>query len=195
MRIKRVLAGLATGVFIFGMVGIAEATLVGSVPVQWNSHWYYIISDDGGADVSWTEANAYTLSDGYDSYLVTINNAAENDWLASDLFVGKYDDHWIGYYQPNTTDEPYGNWEWVNGETPGYENWNTGEPNNVSHGTGIGEDYAVFNNAQPGKWGDQWNEADVNFAIVEAVPLPAAGYLFGTGLVALVLMKRKRVDA
>jgi hypothetical protein len=192
------LAGLATGVFIIGMVGIAEAALVGSAPVPWNSHWYYIISDDGGADVSWTAANAYTSTDGYDySYLVTINNAAENDWLwkSSDLGVGTYDDHWIGYYQTETTDEPGGNWAWVNGETPGYENWNTGEPNNASHGSGIGEDYAVFNVPGHGLWGDQWNEAGVKFAIVEAVPLPAAVYLFGTGLVALVLMKRRRVDA
>ena len=194
MRIKRVLAGLATGVFIFGMVGIAEAALVRSDLVLWNSHWYYTISDSAENYFTWTEANNYTSSDGYNSYLVTINNQVENDWLVSEF--DRYPDYWIGYYQTDNTDEPGGNWAWVNGETPGYENWNSGEPNNSSHGSGIGEDYAVFNNAQPGKWGDyQWNEAGVKFAIVEAVPLPAAVYLFGTGLVALALMKRRRVDA
>jgi len=81
---------------------------------------------------TWTQAQAIAQSMG--GNLVTINEAAENQFLV-DTFGSEA--LWIGL----TDAEKEGVWKWVNGETATYRNWYPGEPNNY---LGI-EDYAQIN--------------------------------------------------
>ena len=70
-------------------------------------------------------------------YLVTINDDAENSWIMAN-FSGT-EMFYIGF----TDDDAYsveGTFVWVNGETPGYDNWQTGEPND----SGSGEDWVYM---------------------------------------------------
>ena len=69
---------------------------------------------------SWQEANDSCTSLGW--YLVTINDEAENSWLAS-TYSGE--DRWIGLN--DIVQE--GNFVWAYGES-NYTNWVNGEPNN-----------------------------------------------------------------
>ena len=86
----------------------------------------------------WSDAKAACSSLG--GYLATINNAAENTWVANLApFV------WIG----GTDEAQEGNWKWINGETWSYTNWNAGEPNNSGN-----EDYLTL---EYGRWNDLSN--------------------------------------
>ncbi|MEM9216539.1 MAG: FG-GAP-like repeat-containing protein, partial [Cyanobacteria bacterium P01_F01_bin.150] len=97
-------------------------------------------------DLTWTEAEAQANTFG--GHLVTINDAAEQQWLrdtfGTDLF-------WIGLFQDPRGREPGSGWQWSSGERSTYRNWTPGEPNNVANV----EDYALMN------WsGTQWNDVD-----------------------------------
>ncbi len=77
-----------------------------------------------------------------------------------------------------------GDWNWVTGETWDYTNWYPGEPNNsggLEHGL----------NFHPG---ETWNDTQISGGyllgyVVEfeasPVPVPAAAWLFGSGLLFL----------
>jgi glucose/arabinose dehydrogenase len=101
---------------------------------------------------SWTDAQAEATSLG--GNLVTINNAAEENWLKQTF--GSSEQLWIGLTDRTTE----GKFEWVNGETATYRNWNPGEPNNSNFGGAVpeGEDYAVINQ------GTQWNDIPNTYA-------------------------------
>jgi glucose/arabinose dehydrogenase len=93
-------------------------------------------------------------------YLATVNSAEENTWIVENI-VGGFGDLYIGYY--DTAEE--GTFVWSNGETPGYENWDTGEPNDFNGA----EDAAVINSN--GLWNDVPVEA-VGFGLIERDTLP-----------------------
>ena len=79
--------------------------------------------------------------------LVTINDAAENQWIAKQFGVNR----WIGFDQ-----EQEGNWKWISGEPVTYTNWSANEPNNAGNGSAHieGEDWAHT-------WGGAtWNDLD-----------------------------------
>jgi hypothetical protein len=99
---------------------------------QLNGHSYYY--SNNSVNVTTAMQNSINLS----GNLVVINSQAENDWINNS--VGEI---WIGYNDAASE----GNFVWVTGETNGYENWNTGEPNNSN-----GEDYTVMYNN--GSWND-----------------------------------------
>jgi hypothetical protein len=102
-----------------------------------NGHWYAALEP-----ATWTEAE--TRAQTWAGHLTTIRNQAENDWLAS-TFAGDGSFFWIGYHDSNTE----GQFEWASGETPGYENWSTGEPDDNN-----GADWAVLIPAG-GTWMDE----------------------------------------
>jgi hypothetical protein len=96
----------------------------------------YLYVDD---PMSWAEAEAYAVSLG--GHLVTINDAAENDWLVATLGT----EYWIGFNDIAAESE----WVWVSGEPVTFTNWLAGEPNDY-----MGEDLAMIWNKPPIGWND-----------------------------------------
>ena len=95
---------------------------------------------------TWEEAEANAVKLG--GHLVTINDAAENDWLFASGLRG-----WIGF----TDKAKEGDWVWSSGEQVTYTNW---LPDSPSNSWGI-EHYAN-NGSSTGAWGDSNNIGDGN---------------------------------
>ena len=142
-----------------------------------NGHRYYLLSSD-----TWINSEAEAVALG--GHLVTINDAAENQWVV-DTFAnvgGVIRPLWIGL----TDREEEGTFRWVSGEAFGYANWNvaSGEPNN-SGGSGYEEDFAYIiqeNSGNPTVFPTFWNDVPndgygvippiYGVVEVEAVPVP-----------------------
>lgn len=101
----------------------------------------YLLSASG----TWNKAQAEAQSLG--GNLVTINNSAEQQWLAQAF--GTSELLWIGL----NDFAQEGIWQWVSGESLTYQNWADGEPNNSDPANPFGEDYAVM-----GWDGSRWND-------------------------------------
>ncbi len=106
-----------------------------------NRHQYKILSA-----TSWTTAQYLAADMG--ANLVTVNDAAENAYLAS-TFSPFTTAMWLGFNDAATE----GAFVWASGEAPGYTNWSPGEPNNSGN-----EDYAVLYPGSP-LWNDVPNVA------------------------------------
>ncbi len=103
--------------------------LAGPITNNANGHVYYLLSQN-----TWTEseAKAHTLG----GHLVTINDAAENQWVFDTFsaYGGINRSLWIGLRDVNQA----GDWRWVSGEPVTYLNWAFGGPNY------IGEELYVY---------------------------------------------------
>ncbi|MCZ8190879.1 MAG: Ig-like domain-containing protein [Microcystis sp. LE19-338.1B] len=107
---------------------------------------------------TWTDAQAQAQAQAMGGNLVTINDAAENQFLVNTF--GSFGYLWTGFN--DIVQE--GNWKWINGETVTYTNWNPGEPNN---GLGTGEqDYGAIYSS--GRWDDGYSSTVVR-GIVEVL--------------------------
>ena len=143
----------------------AGSILAGPITNPANGHGYYLLSP-----TDWNAAEALAVTLG--GHLATINDAEENAWVLATF--GSYDETlWIGL-NDRAVENAFG---WVNGETTGYRNWETGEPNNGG-GYFPNEDAAVIvgpTYAHPGTWYDG-PEEQINAAVVElsVAPSPAA---------------------
>ncbi len=129
-----------TGKFTITEVG--HPGVLGSAAYPANGRTYYLLEAS-----SWNVAQMAAVQLG--GNLVTVNDQAENDWLQQTFWNwgGQQRSLWLGYNDR----EVEGNWTWVSGETPGYSNWSTPEPNN-SHGY---EHYAHFRyDWVDGSWND-----------------------------------------
>ena len=103
----------------------------------------YLLSD------SLTWANAQAQAESYDANLVTINDAAENQWLL-DNFDPQNNSLWTGL----TDQTQEGQFEWASGQAVTYTNWAPGQP----HDSGGDQDYAILN------WNDQgWDDNQGTF--------------------------------
>ena len=127
-----------------GSITISEPTLLSATTQQppqfadftyigeYQNHYIYYHN----AGLNWLDARQKCLNNGGD--LLVINNAQKQSHYASILNSNS----WIGLYQdvndPNYS-EPSGGWKWVDGTPLTFENWNSGEPNNVG-----GEEYGHF---------------------------------------------------
>jgi hypothetical protein len=187
--------------------------LEGPITNPANGHQYEIIgAGPGGTPMNWTtaEADAELLG----GHLTTINDAAENAWIVSNLLVNvsggtNFSDIplWIGLSDPDIGDGSgaahAADFAWADGDPSAYRNWNTGtgEPNNDGS-----EYYAAINwhfAQNSGNPVGTWNDVPLNgsvgfggntdgpyFGIVEIVPEPASLGLLGVG--AAILMGRRR---
>lgn len=98
------------------------------------THWFEVIEIPGGVDWSTAQDSAFALG----GYLATVTSPDENAFLFALLDSNIYWDDvggfaigpWIGGLQPYGSTEPDGGWEWISGESFGYDNWSPGEPNN-----------------------------------------------------------------
>lgn len=130
------------------MVGLILSLLVpaarGDLTVQWktsdggNGHYNEFV--DFGVNTSWTEANAYTSAQTYrgsSGHLVTVNSAAEDDFLRNSFgsYIGDPNTGvpgiyaWIGLTDIGST----GSFHWITGEPITYTNWAPPEPNFIGY--------------------------------------------------------------
>ena len=96
---------------------------------------------------TWKQAQAEAESLG--GNLVTINTAAEQNWLVSTF--GRTEQLWIGL----TDEVTEGQFKWASNETSTYTNWFRGtNPPQPDNGGPQGEDYVVMNFGAAGQWND-----------------------------------------
>jgi hypothetical protein len=147
---------------VVAVPGAATALDVGAWQYNPTTGHYYRLVDN----VTWAQAESYAISVG--GHLVTINNQAEQDWLAA-TFTGQ--NLWIGF----SDQAAEGTWVWSSGEPVTYTNWLRGEPNNCGFWTPEvpvcqPENAAVMNYTGQGGWNDlPGGQLD---AIVEVTTLP-----------------------
>ncbi|NCQ69135.1 MAG: tandem-95 repeat protein [Microcystis aeruginosa W13-16] len=97
---------------------------------------------------TWTDAQVQAQAMG--GNLVTINDTAENQFLVNAFGVSEY--LWIGF----TDAAKEGTWQWINGETVTYTNWQPGTPDSYQNRN---EDYANINIPWMGMIGiGLWND-------------------------------------
>ena len=157
---------------------VFESTQVTYNPA--NGHYYEVVYGNGPWDTARLDAEQRTYQ-GTPGHLVTISDAAEDQFVYFTLAGGALGNSWLGLYQdtldPNYA-EPLGGWKWVTGEPLTYTNWYVagGEPNdqtgNENHG---------------GYWpADQWNDYagssnNVGSYVVEYDVAPILAYCSGDG--------------
>ena len=145
--------------------------LTGPITNSANGHWYYLLDA-----TNWPAAEQIAVSLG--GHLVTINNAAENDWVFTNFsnFGGVERALWLGL-----NDAAQENiWYWVSGEPGIYFNWAPGEPNSGG-GYFSEEDHALMWHPSANAPAGSWNDAPSNqlyHAVVEIIP-PESAILAG----------------
>src|SRR5688572_15573049 len=123
--------------------GARAAVLAGPITNAANAHIYYLLSTN-----TWTASEAEAV--GLGGHLVTINDAAENQWVQNTFFPWTGDAGlWIGLNDAANE----GQFVWASGEPVTFIYWYPGEPNNLG-----GEDYAAIRRPgevpPTGSWND-----------------------------------------
>ena len=133
--------------------GARAAVLAGPITNAANGHVYYLLSSN-----TWTasEAEAFRLG----GHLVTINDAAENQWVMNTFFplTGvPYASLWIGLNDAANE----GQFVWASGEPVTFTYWYPGEPNNA----GGEEDYATIRHPSESPPTGSWNDLKDTFGL------------------------------
>jgi hypothetical protein len=142
----------------------------------------YVVDETGHG--SWSAAE--TFAQGLDSsfHLVSIHSAAENTYVNS-LFTTA-SSYWIGLYDAAVDDT----FAWIDGSSFDYSNWASGQP---AFTTGT-VDFGLYDISLNG-WAVTSNGtlqvSSVFSAPISGVPVPAAAWLFGSGLIGLAGVARK----
>ncbi len=139
-----------------GSLEISSSVVVGPITNPANGHTYYMLGPS-----SWTAAEVGAVALG--GHLVTMNDAAENEWVRANVlrFDGADRRGWIGLNDVKTE----GTFKWASGEPFVFSNWSGGEPNNSG---GLEDWVEMFGNGL-------WNDNSVNppllvYGLVEVGP-------------------------
>ena len=127
------------------VAGVRAAVLAGPITNAANGHLYYLLSSN-----TWTASEAEAV--GLGGQLVTINDAAENQWVLNTFFplTGvPYASLWIGLNDAANE----GQFVWASGEPVTFTYWYPGEPNNLG-----GEDYATIRHPSESPPTGSWND-------------------------------------
>lgn len=176
-RVKR--NGVVIMLALAGAMSTAEAAVVSTL--TYNGHTYSLLDSKNRSD---SHAEALSLG----GYLVTINDAAENQFILTN-FANVAGRVWLGLNDVATE----GSFEWANGEAVTYTNWEPGEPNNsgdedfVAMYSGNGRWVDVMDLVNPPGIGNISGVVEMN-----TIPIPAAVWLFGSGLLGLFGVARRK---
>jgi hypothetical protein len=110
--------------FVFGVISSKATIFTGPVVNPATGHSYYLTAQD-----TWTGAQA--TATGLGGSLVTINDAAENQWVFDTFasFGGVNRLLWLGLHDASQLNPSSpSSYQWVDGENSSYRNWNAGEP-------------------------------------------------------------------
>jgi glucose/arabinose dehydrogenase len=162
---------VATGQ-IESQIALAAMVDYDSVLATYNGNEYQLTS----AALTWQQAEAEAVSLG--GHLVTINDLAEQRWLASTFNDGQK--LWIGLNDRTTE----GQFQWTSGQAVNYTNWAPGTPDNF----GVGEDFVLLRSDRT--WNDVGGNAlfqgiieigDNNTTVVETFTYNGNQYRLTTG--------------
>ena len=104
-----------------------------------------------------TYSEAYNIARAQNAHLATVASKEENEVLKNMFKKFGYHGAWLG-----GTDKGHeGIWTWVTGESFGFNEWASGEPNNDG-----AEDYLGFTDSGY-KWNDFKDESDVRSFFIE----------------------------
>lgn len=158
-------------------LGESDSDSIFNIPasgdVTFNGHQYVLVENLNGG---WDEALAHARSLG--GYLVSINSAVENAFIAALVRARTGSDVGIGLTDRNVEQE----FTWDSGEPVVYTNWASGEPDNSQGKIRIEEDYVVMvgTDTSPSVIEGQWHDSDrlISPYVVEIEPgynIPATG--------------------
>lgn len=170
-----------------GTGGVSDLPMVIAGPFQRGNKAYYLLEPS-----TW-ELSEQAAQERFGAHLVTINDAAENGWVRTNVldFDGNGRNGWLGL----TDRDVEGSYVWANGEPFAYSNWNPGgEPNG-----GTGENYAgmlsgfLYWYDLQNNWGDIFTPV---YGIVEVeIPSVLAGPLYYNGHTYYLLNESNRHEA
>jgi hypothetical protein len=152
---------LRIGTYVFepgapGAFSLGSAIVRGPVINPTTGHTYYLL-----APSTWSDAEAQAVSLG--GHLATINNAAEDGWIRTNVATAdgiNGEDGWIGF----TDAASEGTFVWTSGEPVTYINWGAGEPNNANGGENAGQ------LRTDGRWNDNTDGPGRLFYAIVEVP-------------------------
>jgi hypothetical protein len=140
---RRGWAVAAAFVLAFGALAVGPGK-VAAAPSDWiynaTTHHYYAEVEG----VTWADAEALGVRLG--GHLVTIDSAAENDWL-----LATFPRPWLWIGMNDRAQE--GTWVWSSGRKVDFTNWRDGEPDDWAGFDPLGEDAGVLSGNEP-VWSD-----------------------------------------
>ncbi|MEO8617267.1 MAG: lectin-like protein [Luteolibacter sp.] len=130
----------------------APSPALGAIKNPATGSWYFL----SPSTVTWPDAELYATQNG--GHLVTVNDAAEQQWIQSNF---PSQNMWTGLIRGTTGD----GWQWISGVSASYRNWYPGEPNNA----GGNEPYGQITTSS-----GLWNDAGPTTVCKGLVEIPAS---------------------